>query len=87
MLLLITSLKMKMLHVTFLKSVHPDVSTLIPQNSNNVRSITFPVKSTSTDIDESSLYSGLSRFKYLRVLDLCGLSVEVLPSSIGRESS
>ncbi|XP_008240990.1 PREDICTED: putative disease resistance protein RGA4 [Prunus mume] len=64
-------------HLTFLKAGQ-NVSTTL-QKLNKVRTVT----ADRIDIDESFLCTCFSRFKYLRVLLLWTVSLEVLPSSIG----
>ncbi|KAI5318381.1 hypothetical protein L3X38_038089 [Prunus dulcis] len=64
-------------HLTFLEAGQ-NVSTTL-QKLNKVRTIT----ADRIDIDESFLCTCLSRFKYLRVLQLPICSLQVLPSSIG----
>ncbi|XP_038690455.1 disease resistance protein RGA2-like [Tripterygium wilfordii] len=54
----------------------------LPQNSRNVRTILFPF-GRPTLTSESSLDACVSKFRFLRVLDLSNSSFELLPSSIG----
>ncbi|XP_021805772.1 putative disease resistance protein RGA1 [Prunus avium] len=64
-------------HLTFLEAGQ-NVSTTL-QKLNKVRTIT----AEETEIDESFLHTCISRFKYLRVLQLIACSLQVLSSSIG----
>ncbi|ONH95303.1 hypothetical protein PRUPE_7G062300 [Prunus persica] len=64
-------------HLTFLEAGQ-NVSTTL-QKLNKVRTIA----AERIDIDESFLHTCFSRFKYLRVLKLLEVSLQVLPSSIG----
>ncbi|XP_021829590.1 disease resistance protein RGA2-like [Prunus avium] len=64
-------------HLTFLEASQ-NVSTTL-QKLNKVRT----VAADKIDIDESFLHTCFSRFKYLRVVELPGCSLQVLPSSIG----
>ncbi|XP_021805769.1 putative disease resistance protein RGA4 [Prunus avium] len=64
-------------HLKFLEAGQNVLTTL--QKLNKVRTIT----ANETKIDESFMCTCLSRFKYLRVLQLPASSLQVLPSSIG----
>ncbi|KAI5318415.1 hypothetical protein L3X38_038123 [Prunus dulcis] len=64
-------------HLTFLE-VGQNVSTTLPK-LNKVRT----VEVEETEIDESFICTFFSRFKYLRVLHLAKVSLQLLPNSIG----
>ena len=60
-----------------------EVTTFLHSLSNNVRTVIFPTGDERPfNIDKSLLETCISRFKYVRLLDLSFSRFEVLPSSI-----
>lgn len=67
-------------HISYLESkfLYSDTVGLFP---SNLRTLLFPQLNGSAD--ESSLVNIISRYKYIRVMDLSGSDIEKLPNSIG----